>query len=130
PTVLEARSPITDSRSPTPSKQTVILFIRLSAPGPMAPKPSSCRQRKYKEYSKAQLKLAEEALLKQDRDDRQFFNLAISVDRERFQLAKELVAEFRHKLHDRLANDSACERVIQINMQLFTTSLVNISKET
>lgn len=46
PTVLEARLPITGSRSPTPSKQTAILSTRLSVPGPMAPKPLSCRRRK------------------------------------------------------------------------------------
>ena len=41
PTVLEARLPITDSRSPTPSNQTAILSTRSSAPGP------SVRPRRY-----------------------------------------------------------------------------------
>ncbi|MGE0171470.1 MAG: TIGR02147 family protein [Oligoflexales bacterium] len=56
------------------------------------------------------------------RADRESFNLCISVDENKFGAAKELIKEFRHKLHDLLASTDSCDRVVQINMQLFTTA--------
>ena len=48
------------------------------------------------------------------------FNITISIDAERQKLAEGIVREFRHKMHDLLANEAVCDRVLQINMQMFT----------
>lgn len=73
-----------------------------------------------KQFILRQIEIGREAVELQSKDDREVFSLTISVDEAKFQLAKRMVAEFRHQLHDLLANTEASERVVQINMQMFT----------
>ncbi len=82
--------------------------------------PENFRGHIYKEFAAKQIELAKESIFTQDPSEREISNLTISVPEEKYQMAKQMIADFRHQLHEMLANDEECERVIQINMQLFT----------
>lgn len=82
--------------------------------------PDGFKSQVYKTFAIEQTELGGQAIDEQSRADREVFNVTVSVDPERFAVAKAMVAEFRQKLHDALANDALCDRVVQINMQLFT----------
>ena len=71
-----------------------------------------------------QTELARDAIETQSKQDREVFALTISVDAKKFALAKQMIVTFRHQLHDMLAStDDTAERVIQINMQMFTVAM-------
>lgn len=74
----------------------------------------------YSKYSADQLDLSKQAIESQNKEDREIFNITISIDEKKFEMAKDMIKKFRHTLHDILANDEPADRVVQINMQLFT----------
>lgn len=76
----------------------------------------------YNRFQRQVVAKSVEAIEFQPKEDREVFNLCVSIDKDRYQIAKEMIKDFRHKLHDVLANDAPCDRVVQINMQLFTTA--------
>jgi uncharacterized protein (TIGR02147 family) len=84
--------------------------------------PSGIKSHIYKDFLKTMIDKSKEALETQSAADRQFFYLNVSVSESNFQLAKKMIEEFRQKLHDALANKDECNRVIQINMQMFNTA--------
>lgn len=84
--------------------------------------PAGFRSIIYKRFVTDMAKQACTAVGKQAAEDRQFSTLTVSVDETRFKQAKALVEEFRHRLHDLLANDAECDRVIHVNVQLFTAA--------
>jgi uncharacterized protein (TIGR02147 family) len=74
----------------------------------------------YKQYAKDVIALAGSAVEMQAREDRQIFNFTVALPENRFEEAKKMIEELRHQLHATLGNSEVCERVIQINCQLFT----------
>jgi len=89
---------------------------------PMIKAPDGIKSYIYKKYVMDQIEKSKEAVEKQQAQDRQVFNLTISVNEERFEVAKKMILDFRHKLHEVLSNDEEGDRVIQVNMQMFTAS--------
>lgn len=81
--------------------------------------PDEVRSFIYKRYVHQMIEKSLEALETQDSSEREFFNITISVNEERHQMAMKMISDFRHKLHDTLASDEVCDKVIQINMQMF-----------
>lgn len=80
---------------------------------------------RYKNYYLALLEAAKAALLDQDKKDREYFCITMPVPEEKFDLAKAMVREFRHQLQAALSlgeetSEKKMDRVIQINLQLFT----------
>lgn len=86
--------------------------------------PDGIKSHIYQRFTAAMIEKAAAALESQGPDEREMFNLTVSVSEARFRAAKERIAAFRHELHALLANDEACERVVQVNMQMFTLASV------
>jgi uncharacterized protein (TIGR02147 family) len=86
---------------------------------------SEIRSQLVKNYNRQGLKNAETALLTQSDDDRKAFQLMISVNENQFEIAKKMIADFRHQLHDTLASTEPANRLVQINMDLFTIAKDN-----
>ncbi|MGE0173947.1 MAG: TIGR02147 family protein [Oligoflexales bacterium] len=86
--------------------------------------PNGIKSHIYNNFLKTMIDKSKEALDTHDLEELQFFYLNISVNERKFEMAKEMIKEFRMKLHDALASEDECNRVIQINMQLF-----NLAKE-
>jgi uncharacterized protein (TIGR02147 family) len=83
----------------------------------------------YNRYQRQVVAKAIEAIEFAPKEDREMSNICISVDKKRFEIAKRMISDFRHKLHDVLANDEVCDRVLQINMQLFMTARSGVEND-
>ncbi|MGE0172310.1 MAG: TIGR02147 family protein [Oligoflexales bacterium] len=84
--------------------------------------PNGIKSHVYKNFLKTMADKSKIALDTQSAEDRQFFYLNISVSEEKYQIAKKMIDDFKQKLHNALANDEQCDRVLQINMQMFHTA--------
>jgi len=99
-------------------------FLKGSKPNDFKLKvPNDIRSFVYKKYYTDIIEKARESVMKLGSNERELFNLTISIGASKYQLAKKMISEFRHTLHDTLANaDDDCDRVIQVNMQMFTVA--------
>lgn len=87
--------------------------------------PDHFRSHQYKSYVAELMDVSRRALENPRAAELESFNITISVDEQRYQLAKQMISEFRHQLHNTLANHETCGRVIQINLQMFTAASVS-----
>ena len=94
-----------------------------SVPGPAKVKtPDQLVSHVYKAFAVEQTQLAATAIETQAPGDREVFTLTVSVDRAKYDLVKARLAAIRHELHDLLASVDPADRVIQINLQMFTAA--------
>lgn len=91
--------------------------------------PSGVRSLLYKEFLTQQLDVAKESIVSMPSEEREVFNLVMSVDDELYGLAKAMIDEFRHKLHQVLASERPCNRVVQITGQMVTVATTNAEEE-
>jgi uncharacterized protein (TIGR02147 family) len=76
----------------------------------------------YKAFVLQQCDLSGRAVEGQRAADREVSTLTVSVDAAKFAVLKQRIAAIRHELHDLLANTEACDRVVQVNLQMFTVA--------
>lgn len=102
-------------------------FLNGKTPSPPKIKvPDGFRSHQYRSFTARMIERSLEALEEQPKEDREFLNLTISVSPEKFKVAKKMLADFRHQLHQALADDeNAPERVLQVNISLFTLAKSN-----
>ncbi|MAE22082.1 MAG: hypothetical protein CMK92_06590 [Pseudomonas sp.] len=88
--------------------------------------PDELRSFIYKNYVLKTIELSKLAVEKLPPQKRESFNLTVSLSNERYEIAKKMIQSFRHELHQVLANDEECDRVIQVNLHMF--EVANIEK--
>ncbi len=88
--------------------------------------PSGVGSTIYKAYTKSLIQHSMDALDSQPLEDREHWNLVISVDSKRMADAKRLLREMQQQIHACLASTDPCDRVIQINVNLAT--LINLDQ--
>jgi uncharacterized protein (TIGR02147 family) len=79
----------------------------------------------YKAFVIDQTRLAADAIASLPAAARESFTLTVSIDAARYDVLKARIAAIRHELHDLLANTDAADRVIQVNLNMFTTAGVD-----
>ncbi len=81
--------------------------------------PDELRSYIYKNYVLESIEMSRRSIDELSIDKRESFNLTVSVSNEKYQLAQNMIRNFRHELHEVLSGDDDCDHVIQVNMQLF-----------